>query len=66
MKLTETKNTESRTRIFFDWLDDKHLTIICILCFGILSLSLGAPGAVDLIEKLSYGLLGMAVGRKLK
>ena len=49
--------------IFFKWLDDKHLTIIVIFIFGVLSLVMGTPGSVDLIEKLAYGLLGMAVGK---
>jgi len=48
-----------------DWLDDKHLTIIVIFIFGIVALLTHQKEALELIEKLAYGLLGMAVGKRM-
>ena len=51
---------------FLEWLDDKNLVIFVIMAFGIYALYTEAPGALPLIEKLSYGILGMATGAALK
>ena len=50
---------------FLEWLDDKHLTIIVIFIFGVVALITHQQAALELIEKLSYGLLGMAVGKHM-
>jgi len=52
-------------RNFLEWLDDKHLTIIVIFIFGIVALLTHQKEALELIEKLAYGLLGMAVGKRM-
>jgi len=49
-----------------NWLGDKELVILVILCFGIYSLHMEAPEAMTLIEKLSYGLFGVVTGSALK
>jgi hypothetical protein len=48
-----------------DWLDDKHLVIITILIFGCWAMGAGLDGSLELIEKMAYGLLGLAVGKKI-
>jgi len=53
-------------RVFLYWLDDKTLVIITILVFGLVAILTKHEGALILIEKLSYGLLGMAVGKGMK
>lgn len=52
--------------LLFDWLDDKVLVILCILIFGVAALMLEIEGNLALLEKMAYGLLGMAVGKGLK
>ena len=49
-----------------NWFDDKQFVIFCILVFGILSLAMRIEGSLSLIEKMAYGLLGMAVGKGIK
>lgn len=51
---------------FYEWMDDKNFVIFCILIFGCLSLMLKIEGNMALIEKMAYGLLGMAVGKVSK
>jgi len=51
---------------FLEWCDDKNLIVIVILIFGVLSLAMGVDGSMGLVEKMSYGLLGMAVGKGVK
>ena len=50
---------------FLDWLDDKHFVILVIMSFGLTSLYLEVDGSLALIEKMAYGLLGMAVGKHI-
>lgn len=50
---------------FFDWMDDKNLIVIVIGILGILALILDVDQSVALIEKMTYGLLGMAVGKQM-
>jgi len=51
---------------FLEWCDDKNLIVIVILVFGVLSLAMRIEGSMGLVEKMSYGLLGMAVGKGIK
>jgi len=46
--------------------NDKTIIIFTLLVYGIVAMSLGLDGSVELVEKLSSGLLGMAIGRGLK
>ena len=50
---------------FFNWMDDKNFVILSILIFGIVSLVMELDGNMELIEKLAYGILGLAVGKKI-
>lgn len=50
---------------FFEWFDDKILVIVAIIIFGVLALMLEVEGSITLIEKLGYGLLGLATGKAL-
>ncbi len=49
----------------FEWLGDKEMVILTIAVFGIYALYQHQPGALELIEKLGYGLLGLATGKVL-
>ena len=48
---------------FYTWFDDKTQVIFVILVFGLGALVIQPVGALPMIEKLAYGLLGMAVGK---
>ena len=48
---------------FYEWFDDKTQVIFVILAFGMGALVMQPDGALPMIEKLAYGLLGMAVGK---
>ncbi len=50
---------------FFQWMDDKNLIVIIIGALGCMALLLKVEGSVPLIEKMTYGLLGMAVGKQI-
>ena len=43
--------------------NDKTLIIFTLLVYGVVVMLLRLPGSVELIEKLSAGMLGMAIGR---
>ena len=59
------KLKEIPVKDFFDWMDDKNLIVIVIGILGILALILDVDQSVALIEKMTYGLLGMAVGKQM-
>ncbi len=46
--------------------NDKTLIIFTLLVYGVVAMLLKLPGSIELIEKLSAGLLGMAIGRSMK
>lgn len=46
--------------------NDKTLIICTLLIYGVLAMVLEIDGAMGLVDKLSAGLLGMAIGRSLK
>jgi len=46
--------------------NDKTLIVTTLLLYGVVAMLLSLDGAVQLVEKLSSGLLGMAIGRSLK
>ena len=51
---------------FYEWFDDKTQVIFVILVFGLGALWVQPTEALPMIEKLAYGLLGMAVGKGLQ
>jgi len=46
--------------------NDKTLIICTLLIYGVLAMVLDIKGSMGLVDKLSAGLLGMAIGRSLK
>ena len=64
-KIAET--TDKAIKVAAEVVDnDKTLVIFTLLVFGVLAMAMRIEGCMSLVDKLSAGLLGMAIGRTFK